>query len=61
MERFVMPGPHALNFVLHNVLGGGGVASLRNDPQGKGYAQLLLEVPIEIPSALAKRDHLPRP
>lgn len=61
VERFIMPGPHALNFVLHNVLGGGGVASLRNDPQGKGYAQLLLEVPIEIPSALAKRDHLPRP
>ncbi len=59
VERFVMPGPHALNFVLHNVLGGGGVASLRNDPQGKGYAQLLLEVPIEIPAALAKRDRLP--
>lgn len=58
VERFVLPGPHALNFLLHNVLGGGGVASLRNDPQGKGYAQLLLEVPIEIPAALAKRDHL---
>ena len=58
VERFVLPGPHALNFLLHNVLGGGGIASLRNDPQGKGYAQLLLEVPIEIPAALAKRDHL---
>jgi len=58
VERFVLPGPHALNFLLHNVLGGGGVASLRNDPQGKGYAQLLLEAPIEIPAALAKRDHL---
>ena len=59
VERFIMPGPHALNFVLHNVLGGGGIASLRNDPQGKGYAQLLLEVPIEVPAALAKRDKLP--
>jgi len=58
VERFVLPGPHALNFVLHDVLGGGGVASLRNDPQGKGYAQLLLEVPIEIPAALARRDNL---
>lgn len=58
VERFVLPGPHALNFLLHDVLGGGGVASLRNDPQGKGYAQLLLEVPIEIPAALARRDHL---
>jgi hypothetical protein len=58
VERFVMPGPNALNFLLHNVLGGGGVASLRNDPQGKGYAQLLLEVPVEVPAALAKRDRL---
>ncbi|MEN6543463.1 acyclic terpene utilization AtuA family protein [Parvibaculum sp.] len=58
VERFVMPGPHALNFLLHNVLGGGGVASLRNDPQGKGYAQLLLEVPIEVPASLARRDNL---
>ena len=59
VERFFLPGPHAINFVLHNVLGGGGIASLRNDPQGKGYAQLLLEVPIEIPVTLAKRDKLP--
>lgn len=59
VERFVMPGPHALNFLLHNVLGGGGVASLRNDPQGKGYSQLLLDVPIEVPAALVKRDKLP--
>lgn len=58
VERFVMPGPNALNFLLHNVLGGGGVASLRNDPQGKGYAQLLLEVPVEVPAALVKRDRL---
>jgi hypothetical protein len=58
VERFVLPGPSALNFLLHEVLGGGGVASLRNDPQGKGYAQLLLEAPVEIPAALARRDHL---
>ena len=59
VELFILPGPHALNFLLHNVLGGGGIASLRNDPQGKGYSQLLLEVPIEVPAALAKRDKLP--
>jgi hypothetical protein len=58
VERYVLPGPHALNFVLHNVLGGGGVASLRSDPQGKGYSQLLLEAPIMVPLALAKRDNL---
>jgi hypothetical protein len=59
VERFILPGPHALNFLLHDVLGGGGIASIRNDPQGKGYSQLLLEVPIEVPAALAKRDQLP--
>lgn len=58
VERFLMPGPNALNFLLHDVLGGGGVASLRNDPQGKGYAQLLLDVPIEVPASLVRRDKL---
>jgi len=53
VERFLLPGPHAINFVLHEVLGGGGVASLRSDPQGKGYAQLLLDHPIAVPPAIA--------
>jgi len=54
VERFLLPGSHAINFLLHDVLGGGGVASIRNDPQGKGYAQLLLSCPIRIPEALAE-------
>lgn len=54
VERFLMPGPNAMNFLLHDVLGGGGVASLRNDAQGKGYAQLLLDQPIAIPKAMAE-------
>jgi len=54
VERFLLPGSHAINFLLHDVLGGGGVASIRNDPQGKGYAQLLLSCPIPIPAALAE-------
>ncbi len=58
VERFVLPGPYALNFLLHDVLGGGGAASLRNDPQGKGYSQLLLEVPIMVPEAVVLRDRL---
>ena len=53
-----MPGPHAFNFLLYDVLGGGGVASLRTDPQGKGYAQLLLSEEIPIPSALATSHQL---
>ena len=53
VERFLMPGTNAINFLLHDVLGGGGVASLRNDAQGKGYAQILLDTPIPVPKALA--------
>jgi hypothetical protein len=54
VERFLLPASNALNFLLHDVLGGGGVASLRNDPQGKGYAQLLLSCPIPVPATLAE-------
>ncbi len=52
VERFLLPGISAINFVLHDVLGGGGVASLRNDPQGKCYAQILLATPVTLPKAL---------
>ena len=54
VERFLLPGSNAINFLLHEVLGGGGIASIRNDPQGKGYAQLLLSAPIPVPVALAE-------
>jgi hypothetical protein len=49
--RFDVPGFSALNFVLPDALGGGGVASLRNDPLGKAYAQMLLEFPVPVPQA----------
>jgi hypothetical protein len=52
VERFLLPGTGSINFVLHDVLGGGGVASLRNDPQGKSYAQILLATPIPLPLTL---------
>ncbi len=58
VERFYLPGSHAFNFLLHDVLGGGGVASLRVDPQGKGYAQLLLVEPIQLPRSLADKFQL---
>ena len=51
VERFDVPGIHALNFLLHDSLGGGGVASLRTDTQGKTYAQQLLGMPVEVPAA----------
>ncbi|MGM0585551.1 MAG: acyclic terpene utilization AtuA family protein [Pseudomonadota bacterium] len=55
VERFLLPGSNAVNFLLHDVLGGGGVASLRNDPQGKGYAQILLAHPIPVSAEMAER------
>ena len=51
VQRYELPGVDALNFVLRNALGGGGIASLRFDPQGKAYAQQLLDMPIEVPTA----------
>ena len=50
VERFDLPGIHALNFVLHDCLGGGGVGSLRIDPQGKAFAQMLMDVPVPVPA-----------
>ena len=52
VRRWFMPGLGAFNFLLEHSLGGGGVASLRIDPQGKAFAQQLLEMPVSIPGAL---------
>lgn len=52
VTRWAMPGLHAFNFLLEHSLGGGGVASLRIDPQGKAFAQQLLEFPVPVPSNL---------
>ena len=50
--RWAIPGLNAFNFLLEHSLGGGGVASLRIDPQGKAFAQQLLEFPVPVPSNL---------
>jgi hypothetical protein len=54
LERFYLPGSHAMNILIEAALGGGGTSSLRNDPQGKAYAQILLDHPISIPQQLAE-------
>jgi hypothetical protein len=51
VERFELPGMHAFNFLLHDALGGGGIASLRYDPQGKSMGQIFLESLIAVPRA----------
>ncbi|SDA42074.1 Protein of unknown function [Pseudomonas sp. NFACC15-1] len=53
VERWYLPGTHSLNFLLENALAGGGVASLRIDPQGKAFAQQLLEIQIPVPQHIA--------
>lgn len=53
VSRWHLPGSHSLNFLLENALGGGGVASLRIDPQGKAFAQQLLEFPVAVPQHIA--------
>ena len=48
VERFEMPNIWALNFLLHDALGGGGTKSLKNDAQGKTLSAALLRMEIEI-------------
>lgn len=50
VTRWALPGLQAINFLLEHSLGGGGVASLRIDPQGKAFAQQLLEFPVPVSS-----------
>jgi len=49
VTRYEVPGIHALNFLCTEALDGGGMASLRNDPLGKGMAQILLAMPVAVP------------
>ncbi len=53
VECFELPNLRALNFLLHNSLGGGGTLSLRTDAQGKTYGAALLRMEIEVPDELA--------
>ena len=46
VERFELPNINALNFLLHDTLGGGGTVSLKNDAQGKTLASALLMMEI---------------
>jgi hypothetical protein len=48
VERYEMPNLGALNFLLHQALGGGGTKSLKNDAQGKTLSAALLRMEIEI-------------
>lgn len=55
VERFHLPGISAINYLLHQALDGGGPASSRIDPLGKGMAQMLLDIELLVPASLASR------
>ena len=48
VERFCLPNLGALNFLLHESLGGGGTVTLRTDAQGKTYGAALLNMEIDL-------------
>ncbi|MFV0680186.1 acyclic terpene utilization AtuA family protein [Ottowia sp.] len=54
VRRFYLPGIHAMNITMGDALDGGGPASSRMDPLGKGMGQMLLDMPVRVPAALAK-------
>jgi len=54
VERFELPNLGALNFLLHESLGGGGTLSLMTDAQGKTFSTALLRMQIEIPDNEAR-------
>jgi len=55
VERFELPNLHALNFLLHGALDGGGTLSLKTDAQGKVYSTALLRMEIPAPPGFRAR------
>ena len=55
VERFALDNLHAVNFLLHGALDGGGTVSLMTDAQGKVFSTALLRMKIEVPDEVAER------
>jgi hypothetical protein len=55
IERFELPNLKALNFLLHESLGGGGTLSLMTDAQGKTFSTALLRMKVELTENEAKQ------
>lgn len=52
VERYELPNIGALNFILHESLGGGGTVSLKLDAQGKTHAAQVLRMKLDVPQSL---------
>ncbi len=59
VDRFELPNLHALNFLLHGALDGGGTLSLKTDAQGKVFSTALLRLKLDVPDDEARRLDLP--
>lgn len=59
VERFELPNLWALNFLLHNALGGGGTVSLKLDAQGKTLGSAMLRMTIDVDDKVAAELRLP--
>ncbi len=57
VDAYEAPGFHALNFVVHDALDGGILASPRVDSAAKGMAQQLLEIMVPVPRGLVATDN----
>ena len=60
IERFYLPGSNSINILISDVLDGGGMASIRNDPQAKGFAQILLMQKISVSKLIAENLRIMR-
>lgn len=58
VERFELPNLGALNFLLHESLGGGGTLSLMTDAQGKTFSTALLRMEIDVSDEEARKLEL---
>jgi hypothetical protein len=54
IERFALPNLHALNVVVHGLLGDGVASSTRPDPQGKGLGEYLRSRLVDVPEELLR-------
>jgi len=59
VERFEVPNLKALNFILHDSLGGGGSESVKTDAQGKTHGLALLRMEMDLPGDVSLADLQP--
>ena len=59
VDRFEVPNLKAINFILHDSLGGGGSESVKTDAQGKTHGQALLRMELDLPGEVSLADLQP--